>query len=68
MEKSEAGRDDRKERKEEGREEGVINSLRSSRFRFLQAKRGKRVRALGKKEQKSRSGGEGRGRKGNACR
>ena len=26
-------------------------SLRSSRFRFLQAKRGKRARALGKKEQ-----------------
>ena len=43
-------------------------SLRSSRFRFLQAKRGKRARALGKKEQKSRSGGEERGRKGNACR
>ena len=35
-------------------------SLRSSRFRFLQAKRGKRARALGKKEQKSRSEGEGR--------
>ena len=34
-------------------------SLRSSRFRFLQAKRGKRARALGKKEQKSRSRGEG---------
>ena len=37
------------------------SSLRSSRFRFLQAKRGKRVRALGKKEQKSRSGGGGGG-------
>ena len=36
-------------------------SLRSSRFRFLQAKRGKRARAFGKKEQKSRSGGGGRG-------
>ena len=37
-------------------------SLRSSRFRFLQTKRGKRARALGKKEQKSRSGwGEGGG-------
>ena len=34
-----------------------VISLRSSRFRFLQAKRGKRARALGKKEQKSRSGG-----------
>ena len=34
-------------------------SLRSSRFCFLQAKRGKRARALGKKEQKSRSGGRG---------
>ena len=42
-----------------------MHSLRSSRFLFLQAKRGKRARALGKKEQKSRSGGEGRGRKGN---
>ena len=30
------------------------DSLRSSRFLFLQAKRGKRARALGKKEQKSR--------------
>ena len=38
-----------------------INSLRSSRLRFLQAKRGKRARALGKKEQKSRSGGGGGG-------
>ena len=37
----------------------LANSLRSSRFRFLQAKRGKRARALGKKEQKSRSGGSG---------
>ena len=46
----------------------IKSSLRSSRFRFLQAKRGKRARALGEKEQKSRSGGEGRGRKGNACR
>ena len=34
-------------------------SLRSSRFRFLQAKQGNRARALGKKEQKSRSGGRG---------
>ena len=36
-------------------------SLRSSRFRFLQAKRGKRARALGKKEQKQweRGGGAG---------
>ena len=34
-------------------------SLGSSHFRFLQAKRGKRARALGKKEQKSRSGGRG---------
>ena len=34
-----------------------LPSLRSSRFRFLQAKQGKRARALGKKEQKSRSGG-----------
>ena len=38
-----------------------INSQRSSRLRFLQAKRGKRARALGKKEQKSRSGGGGGG-------
>ena len=41
-------------------------SLRSSRFRFLQAKRGKRARALRKKEQKSRSGrggGAGKERK-----
>ena len=30
----------------------VQDSLRSSRFRFLQAKRGKRARALGKKEPK----------------
>ena len=43
----------------------VTDSLRSSRFLFLQAKRGKCARALGKKEQKSRSGEEGRGRKGN---
>ena len=38
---------------------------------FLLAKWGKherRARALGKKEHKSRSGGEGQGRKGNACR
>ena len=40
-----------------------VISLRSSRFRFLQAKRGKRARALGKKEQKSRSGGGGGGGK-----
>ena len=39
-----------------------INSQRSSRLRFLQAKRGKRARALGKKEQKSRSGGGGGGK------
>ena len=36
------------------------DSLRSSRFRFLQAKRGKRARALGK-EQKCRSRGKGGG-------
>ena len=38
-----------------------VTSLRSSRFRFLQAKRGNRAKALGKKEQKSRSGGGGGG-------
>ena len=42
----------------------LMASLRSSRFRFLQAKRGKRARAFGKKEQKSRSGGGGGGRGG----
>ena len=36
-------------------EQSHVFSLRSSRFRFLQAKRGKRARALGKEEQKSRS-------------
>ena len=49
-------------------------SLRSSRFRFLQAKRGKRAKALGKKVGAGAGGGgggggeEGRERKGNACR
>ena len=43
----------------ESTEYSETSSLRSSRFRFLQAKRGKRARALGKKEQKGRSGGEG---------
>ena len=44
---------------------GMPCSLRSSRFRFLQAKRGKRTRALGKKEQKQRErGGGGRGGEG----
>ena len=41
-------------------------SLRSSRFRFLSAR--KTREGIGQKGAKSRSGGEGRGRKGNACR